>query len=250
MAETKQSIAVIPARGASKRLPRKNIKNLLGHPMLAYAIAGAQNSGLFERVVVSTDDPETGRIAEWYGAQYVDRPPELATDGATLPDVSIHVLDVLRQEGITPAYLCQLMPNCPLRRSQDILEHFCLFRERDCSFQITVVPYRAVYPHWAVMIGNDGEGIRVFDEYYAGPSQNLPETYCPTGAIWWVKTADFLAQGVFYGKPFHLAPMDANRGIDIDRMEEFAMAEIIALGLEAKHGVRALEPVNHEPFSR
>lgn len=248
MAEIKQSIAVIPARGGSKRLPGKNIKDLLGHPMLAYAIAGAQNSGLFERVVVSTDDPETGRIAERYGAQYVQRPPELATDEATLPEVSVHVLDVLRQEGIDPTYLCQLMPNCPLRRSQDILDHFRLFRERGRSFQISIVPYRAVYPYWAMKSGKHGEGSRVFGEQYSGPSQNLPETYCPTGAVWWVKIADFLAQGAFYGKPFYLAPMDANRGIDIDRMEEFEMAEVIALGLEAKHGVRALEPVNCEPF--
>ena len=124
--------------------------------MLAYAIAAARNSGLFERIVVSTESAEIGKMATWYGAEYLARPPELASDTADLVDVSLHVLQTLAAEGFQPQALCQLMPNCPLRRGEDICNHFREFQDSKRKFQISVVPYRAVYPHWAVVQGEDG----------------------------------------------------------------------------------------------
>ena len=81
--------------------------------MLAYTVVAALNSGLFGRVIVSTDDETIGSIAEWYGAEYFHRPPELATDTAGLVDVAIQVLKTLAGQGVRPEVLCQLMPNCP-----------------------------------------------------------------------------------------------------------------------------------------
>ncbi len=247
MSET-TSIAIIPARGGSKRLPGKNIRVFFDHPMLAYSIAAALNSQLFHRVIVSTDDPLTGRIAEWYGAEYFPRPKELASDDATLQEVGLQVLRMLTQRGEHPQQLCQLMPNCPLRRSEDILEHYRIFERHQRNFQISVVPYRGVYPQWALVMDHTHCGRFLFGDQYVVRSQELETAYCATGAIWWVNAAEFLVQQVYYGSPYYLAPMDANRGIDIDREEELVLADLLVRGIMARDGVSPLEPIPRAPF--
>jgi len=217
--------------------------------MLAYTVAAALSTGLFDRVIVSTDDPVIGCIAEWYGAEHLPRPPELATDEAGLVDVAFHVLNTLVNRGMEIDALCQLMPNCPLRRSEDIIAHYSLFQNEARAFQISVVPYRCVYPQWAIMADDKGRGHWLFGAEYIVHSQKLDTAYCPTGAIWWVRAADFVAQREFYGNPFHLAPMDANRGVDIDRAEELEFAELLVQGLWTRDGVNPLEPITKEPFS-
>jgi CMP-N-acetylneuraminic acid synthetase len=79
-------------------------------------------------------------------------------------------------------------------------------------------------------------------------SQDLPSTFCPTGAIWWARRKDFLAQGAFYGSPFHLAPIDPNCGIDIDDEQDFALAELLVHGLTMRDGRSPLEPIHRESF--
>jgi CMP-N-acetylneuraminic acid synthetase len=242
-------IAIIPARGGSKRLPGKNVRPFFGHPMLAYSVSAALNSGLFAKVIVSSDDPAIGRIAEWYGATFIMRPPELANDTAQLVDVARHVLDVLRGQGIELEAICQCMPNCPLVRSEDIVEHWRVFDSGSRHFQISVIPYRGVYPQWAVIADEQQIGRWLFGERSMVRSQDLPSTFCPTGAIWWARTKNFLAQNAFYGSPFHLAPMDANRGIDIDDEEDLKLAELLVHGLTARDGISPLEPTNHDAYA-
>ncbi len=218
--------------------------------MLAYAVSAALHSGLFAEVVVSSDDPAIGRMAESYGAVFILRPSELASDSAQLVDVARHVLDVLRARGMEPDAICQCMPNCPLVRSEDILEHWKIFESGERRFQISVVPYRGVYPHWAVVADDEHRGRWLLgDERYRVRSQDLPRTFCPTGAIWWARTEDFLAQNAFYGSPFHLAPMDANHGIDIDEEEDLQLAELLVHGLTGRDGESPLEPVHHAAFA-
>jgi CMP-N-acetylneuraminic acid synthetase len=244
------SVAIIPARGDSKRIANKNIRPFFGHPMLAYTVAASMNSNIFERVIVSTDDPFTGRIAQWYGAEYLTRPKALATDEASLVDVALHVIETLESENSKPDVLCQLMPNCPLRRSEDIVAHHRLFVNEGRSFQISVVPYRCVYPHWGMTTDHEGTGRWLFGSSYLVPSQQLEKAYCPTGAIWLTKVSDFVRQRAFYGEPFHLVPMDANRGIDIDHYEELDFAEIIVEGLTNRDGISPLEEMDKSPFHK
>jgi CMP-N-acetylneuraminic acid synthetase len=243
-------IAIIPARGGSKRLPGKNVRPFFGHPMLAYSVSAALNSGLFAKVIISSDDPAIGRIAEWYGATFMLRPPELANDTAQLVDVARYILDVLRSRGIEPEAICQCMPNCPLVRSEDIVEHWRVFNDNDRErlFQISAIPYRGVYPQWAVIADDQRIGRWLFGERSLVRSQDLQPTFCPTGAIWWARTKDFLEQNAFYGSPFHLAPMDANRGVDIDDEEDLKLAELLVHGLTVRDGVSPLEPVNHNTY--
>ncbi|MFZ0294703.1 MAG: hypothetical protein WAL52_13945, partial [Candidatus Sulfotelmatobacter sp.] len=90
MSSAARPLAIIPARGGSKRLPGKNLSAFFGHPMMAYGISAAVNSGLFEKVVVSSDDAEIGRVGQWYGAEFIERPAELATDTAKSIDAVTH----------------------------------------------------------------------------------------------------------------------------------------------------------------
>lgn len=221
------------------------MRPFFGHPMLAYSVAAALNSGLFSQVIVSSDDLAVGRLAEAYGAVFVLRPSELASDSASLVDVALHVLRTLRDQGSEPEAFCQCMPNCPLVRSADIVEHWRLFKDAGRLFQISAVPYRGTYPHWAIVSNDEYGGRWLFGEKNLTRSQDLTATLCPTGAIWWARTADFLAQNAFYGSPFSLAPMDANRGFDIDDEEDLKLAELLVLGLTARDGESPLEATRH-----
>jgi CMP-N-acetylneuraminic acid synthetase len=240
-------VAIIPARGGSKRLPRKNLMPFFGHPMMAYGISAAVNSKLFERVLVSTDSPEIGQVAEWYGAEFIPRPPELATDKAKSIDAVIHVLSLLADSGTVPDYICQIFPNCPLVTLVDVIAQDKLFREGNRSFQISVVPYRCVYPEWAMLADEHGQGLWAIKEFL-GQSQDCARTYCPTGAIWFARCADLLAQHTFYGSPLHLAEMDANRGVDLDDEEDLRLAELLVFGLQSRDGRSPLEAPAMESY--
>lgn len=242
---TSNLIAIIPARSGSKRIPGKNTRLFFGHPMLTYAVSAVLNSGLFREVLVSSDDPAVAHIVEACGASFVLRPRELASDSASLVDVAKHVLDVLRSRGASPEALCQCMPNCPLVRSQDILDLWHQFQRGGHNFQISVVPYRGVYPHWAVAYDSQGYGKWLFGDNNFVRSQELTRAFCPTGAIWWARTEEFLKQNAFYGSPFALAEMDANRGLDIDDEEDLKLAELLVHGLTMRDKVSPLEPVHY-----
>jgi CMP-N-acetylneuraminic acid synthetase len=240
-------VAIIPARGGSKRLPGKNLRPFFGHPMMAYGVSAAVNSGLFEKIIVSSDDSEIGRVAEWYGAEFFERPPELATDTAKSIDAITHVLRTLENNGVHPEYLCQIFPNCPLVTSADVIEHEKLFREGNRKFQISVVTYRCVYPEWAMVSDLRGRG-RWASKEFVGRSQDCDRTFCPTGAVWWARCADLIEQNTFYGSPFHLAEIDANRGVDIDDDEDLKLSELLVMGLQARDGHSPLELPKRESY--
>lgn len=250
MSDFGKPVAVIPARGGSKRLPGKNLLPFFGHPLMAYGISAAVNSGLFERVIVSSDDAEIGRVAQWYGAEFIERPPELATDTAKSVDAITHVLRTLTATESCPDSLCQVLPNCPLVTSADIIKHGRLFRETGRSFQISVVTYRCVYPEWAMVKDGEGHGRWRFGPEFLVRSQELARTFCPTGAVWWARCADLLAQNTFYGSPYYVVEIDANRGVDIDDEDDLRLAELLVLGITARDGCSPLEPMKESYLSR
>jgi CMP-N-acetylneuraminic acid synthetase len=216
--------------------------------MVAYGVSAAVNSGLFQKVIVSSDDAEIGRVAEWYGAEFMERPSELSTDTAKSIDAVTHVLGALAAAGDPPESLCQVLPNCPLVTSADIVDHERRFREARRSFQISVVTYRCVYPEWAMVADSEGRGRWRFGGEFLVRSQELAPSYCPTGAVWWARCADLLAQNTFYGSPHYLEEMDANRGVDIDDTEDLRLAKLLVLGLTARDGRSPLEPMKESFF--
>jgi CMP-N-acetylneuraminic acid synthetase len=243
-------IAIIPARGGSKRIPGKNLRPFFEHPMMAYGVSAAVNSGLFQKVFVSSDDREIGRVAEWYGAELVERPPELATDTAKSIDAVTHVLGIAAERGIQPDCVCQVLPNCPLVTSADVIEHWNIFRRENRSFQISVVNYRCVYPEWALAADKEGRGQWLWGSQFLTRSQELSRAVCPTGAVWWVRRAELLAQNTFYGSPFHLQEIDSNRGVDIDDDEDLNLADLLVRGLTERDSRSPLETMKASYFQR
>jgi pseudaminic acid cytidylyltransferase len=221
-------IAVIPARGGSKRIPGKNIRALAGKPIIAYTIAAACESGLFERVVVSTDSQEIAEVARQYNAEVPFlRDGSLADDFTPVSAVTADALVRIDPAGDKFGLVAQLMPNCPLRTAQDVRDSFRQFESTAADSQISIVRYGWQNPWWAMRRNARQELEPVFKEQMTARSQDLPELFCPTGAIWWARSAALRRT-----KTFHLENKTGweipwQRGIDIDTFEDWEMAEAL-----------------------
>jgi pseudaminic acid cytidylyltransferase len=221
-------IAVIPARGGSKRIPGKNIRPFEGMPIIAYTIAAARESGLFEQIVVSTDDPATAEIAQRYGATIPFlRDAALADDFTPVSEVTCDVLARMDGDGATFQSVAQLMPNCPLRSSKDVVDSYEQFARTAAKSQISVVRYGWQNPWWAMRQNEQHELEPIFKEQMTARSQDLPELYCPTGAIWWAQTEVLRRTKSFHteGKTGWEIPWQ--RGVDIDTLDDWMMAEVL-----------------------
>jgi pseudaminic acid cytidylyltransferase len=238
-------IAVIPARGGSKRIPGKNLKLLGGKPLIAYTIAAATESGLFGRVMVSTDSTEIAEIARRYDAEVPFlREENLADDFTPVSSVTVDALLRLDPVGDKVDLVAQLMPNCPLRTADDVIDSHAQFEKTGAQSQISVVRYGWQNPWWAMRRNERHEMEPVFQEHITSRSQDLPELFCPTGAIWWAK-ADTLR----HTKTFHCENRTGweipwQRGIDIDTYQDWAMAEVL-FGLTPFHLENAGEQPAH-----
>lgn len=232
-------VAIIPARGGSKRLPLKNIKEVDGHPLIGYTISETLRSGVFDTVVVSSDDPQILAIGAEYGAEPLRRPAQLAADESPLFPACEHLLDTERAQGRTYDQICLLMPNCPLRVAEDIRASLEAFETRELEFQISVTPYHWHYPFWALKETSDG-GEFFFGRDYLKRSQELPDVYCPTGAVWWAQVAPFLDAKNFYGPGYGLFQMAWERAVDIDDRDDWEQFLTMRAGLVAR-GFRVAE---------
>lgn len=225
---TQRLLAVIPARGGSKRLPRKNIRLLDGLPLLAYTIAAACDSGLFEQVVVSTDSIEIATIARDYGACVPFlRDENLADDFTPVSAVTADMLARLDPAADRFDAVAQLMPNCPLRTASDVSDSYRQFHQSNALSQISVVRYGWQNPLWAMHRNEQMELAPLFPEQMKIRSQDQPELFCPTGAIWWA-TSESLRQS----KTFHVETrtgweIDWQHGIDIDTFHDWGLAELL-----------------------
>ncbi|GAG81989.1 unnamed protein product [marine sediment metagenome] len=155
MYKNKTIIALIPARGGSKGLPRKNIKELDGKPLIAHTIEVAKQSRIFDRIIVSTDDKEIAEVAKEYGAEVpFIRPAELATDTADAMDVLIHALKWFKNKGQNFDYVMKLQPTSPLRTEQDIKNSMDLIIQKDGDSILSVSECEH-HPFWSNTLGTD-----------------------------------------------------------------------------------------------
>jgi CMP-N-acetylneuraminic acid synthetase len=221
-------IAVIPARGGSKRIRGKNIRTLVDKPIIAYTLAAARESGLFERLVVSTDSPEIAEVALRYKAEVPFlRDENLADDFTPVSAVTADALLRLDPAGDRFDAVAQLMPNCPLRTNGDVIDSYKQFETTGAESQISVVRYGWQNPWWA-MRRNERQGLEpVFKEHMHARSQDLPELFCPTGAIWWARTGTLRRTGTFHLENRTGWEIPWWRGIDIDTFEDWEMAELL-----------------------
>lgn len=221
-------IAIIPARGGSKRVPRKNIIDFLGKPLIAWTIEAAVKTGIFKKVFVSTDDEEIAAVAKKYGADVPFFRDKYCDDITPVSKVTMYVLEQLKSRlGEEYETVVQLMPNCPLRNSVDILNAAQAFKSSGASFQISCFKFGWMNPWWAVKLNESNEPAALFPEALKIRSQDLPDLYCPTGAIWVAGTKQLSEQGTFYGKGHKFCPMPWESAVDIDNYDDIDFAKAI-----------------------
>lgn len=217
-----KNLAIIPARGGSKRIPKKNVKPFLGKPMLAYSIEAALATGLFDEVMVSTDDEEIAEVARKYGARVpFMRTETTANDYATLADVMKEVLITYKERGQEFDNACLILATCPMLQSKDIISAY----ERLISSNFTMV-YPVVlfsYPIWRCLdLAEDGSMKRHWPEFENSRSQDLPKEYHDTGTFYWYKNAEWLAGNIKIGG----IEVDETAIQDIDTETDWKLAEM------------------------
>jgi CMP-N-acetylneuraminic acid synthetase len=229
MINGKGVIAIIPARSGSKRLPQKNILGLSGKPLIAWTIEAALNSGLFDKIIVSTDSNHIAEISTRYGAEAPFlRPSCLSSDTATSFDVVVHALDYFSKIGEVFDTVTLLQPTSPLRTAEHIKKAFKLYNKKNASSVISVCECEHS-PLWSNIVEED-----LSLENFLEPglllkrSQDLPAYYRLNGAIYVCKSKALIDNRSFFTpKGAYAYKMDTSSSIDIDNLIDFQLAQVV-----------------------
>lgn len=220
--------AVIPARAGSKRIPRKNVRTLCGRPAIAYTVDAALGAGLFDRVIVSTDCTEIAEIAVSAGAEVpFIRRADLADDQTPVSAVAVDVLSRLDPSGAACDALSLMLPNCPLRTAEDVRDSFRQFAATDAEAQISVTRFGWQNPWWAMRRDESMRLSPLFEAECRRRSQDLPALFCPTGAIWWARSAVLRREKTFHTSGRTGWEIPWHRAVDIDTEDDWRMAETL-----------------------
>lgn len=230
--EKLKSIAIIPARSGSKGLKDKNIKLLCGIPLIAYSIRCAKESGMFEKIFVSTDSEEYAQIAEEYGADaHFLRSKENSGDKVGSWDVVKEVLERFEEEGEVFDTVMLLQPTSPLRNVEDIKNSFKQMKEKNANAVLSVTEMEHS-PLWSNTLDEDLCMDKFQNEKYQGiPRQWLPVYYRLNGAIYLIKKEELQKETMFC-EGCYAYIMPAERSIDIDTELDFVMAEYMLIKKE------------------
>lgn len=219
-------IAIVPARGGSKGLPGKNIKNLLDKPMIAYTIEEALKSRYITEVIISTNCEEIEEAAIKYGAKSPFlRPEYLATDSAKAIDNYIYTIDRLNKEfDYDIKEFVVLQPTSPLRKAEDIDGAIKLFKDKNAD---SVISYTEEHHpiEWHKYIAEDGKFENIFEEKLLN-RQEIKKSYFPNGAVF-VFDYELIKQGKYYSDNSYAYIMPRNRSIDVDTIEDFRYIEFL-----------------------
>jgi len=222
----RDALCVIPARGGSKRIPKKNIKEFFGKPLMAYSIEIALKSKLFKKVVVSTDDEEIAKIAKKYGAEVpFMRPPKLSNDFTGTDDVVKHAVEFLQNQGESYEYVCTLYATAPLLQQKYLIQGYEKLKQSDAihSFSATSMPFPI---QRTFKLNADGRCEMFHPEYYMSRSQDLEEAYQDAGQFYW-KKQNQKSDEIMFGK--ESIPIILPRYLvqDIDTLEDWKRAEFM-----------------------
>lgn len=221
-------LAVIPARGGSKRIPGKNVRCLEGKPLLAYTVEAALQSDLFDRVVITTDSQDIADVARDCGADVPFlRDASLSDDFVPVSAATVDALERVDPSRRVFTHVCQLMPNCPLRTAGDILASYEQFVRTRAESQVSVVRYGWQNPWWAMRRDEHLVLAPLFDDVATARSQDLSELFCPTGAVWWGRAEALRREGTYHmaGRTGWEIPW--RRGIDIDTEADWELAHAL-----------------------
>ncbi len=222
----KNAVAIIPARGGSKRIPKKNIKDFFGKPLIAYSIEAALESGLFEKVVVTTDDAEIAKIAKEYGAEVPFlRPKELSDDFTGTQDVIDHAIKFLKNQGENYKYICTIYATAPLLQARYLIEGLEKLEQSDAvnAFSATSMPFPI---QRTFKINRDGRCEMFTPQHYNARSQDLEEAYQDAGQFYW-KKQEKESDGIMFGKDSIPIVLPRHLVQDIDTLEDWDRAELM-----------------------
>lgn len=228
-------LGLIPAKGASIRLPRKNIRPLGGRPLIQWTIDAARDAGVFDRIVVSTEDAEVASLARSAGAEVpFERPSHLAVDPAGVVQVALHALETLQAQGAAFDVICIMLPTCPFRTADDIRNAFERFGSRPEPNLMSVSPFEHT-PFNAMGIDSGGILFPHIPERFGRKSQEQPAAYRPNGALHILDVAWFQRSRSYLAPPIIAYVMPRERSIDIDTEADFADAEsLVATVVEGR----------------
>jgi pseudaminic acid cytidylyltransferase len=227
-------IAVIPARGGSKRIPRKNIKTFYGKPMIAWSIEAALGSKLFDKVIVSTDDVEIAEVAKKYGAEVpFVRPSDLSNDFAGTIEVIAHATKWAIDQGWELEAVCCIYATAPFVQIDDINAGWKLLNSGPWAYAFTATDY--AFPIFrSIKIMENGGVQMFFPEHFKTRSQDLPEAFHDAGQFYWGRPTAWLEGKIFFSD--HSIPVKIPRWRvqDIDTANDWERAEVLAESLRLK----------------
>lgn len=221
------NLAIIPARSGSKGLKDKNIKLLNGKPLIAYSIEAAEQSGIYSHILVSTDSETYGEIAIKYGAEVpFYRSEENASDVASSWDVVKEVLRKYMEMGVEFDTFTLLQPTSPLRKTEDILNAYQIFKEKKATAVVSVCEMEHS-PLWSNTLPEDNSLAGFLKSESNKQRQKLETFYRINGAIYMANVKEFLKDTNLYRDNCYAYKMSAERSIDIDTELDFKIAETI-----------------------
>lgn len=228
------SLAIIPARGGSKRIPRKNIKEFCDKPMIAWSIEAARESGCFDHIIVSTDDQEIAAVAEEYGAEVpFTRPQELSDDHTATRPVINHAIQEASLLWGMPDCVCCIYATAPFMLGEDIRQAFTRLKESNADFVFSAG--RFAYPILrGFRINEAGRVERLWPEHRYTRSQDLEEAYHDAGQFYWGKASAFLNLGDPMSDAGVAHVLPGTRVHDIDTEEDWAVAELLFKALSQR----------------
>jgi N-acylneuraminate cytidylyltransferase len=225
-------LAVIPARGGSKRIPRKNIKEFCGKPMIAWSIEAARKSGCFDAVVVSTDDDEIASIAREWGAEVPFlRPSTLADDHTGTIPVIRQAIEWYSAHIQAPEFVCCIYATAPFIESGDLHKGFNTILENDCDYAFSATSYASPIQR-AFRIADKGRVEMFYPELFNTRSQDLEEAYHDAGQFYWGRAEAFVNDVELFSSASIPIILPRCRVQDIDTFEDWKRAEVMFKALE------------------
>ncbi len=220
-------VAIIPARGGSKRIPRKNVRLFAGKPIIAHSIGAALDSGCFDRVIVSTDDAEIAAVAREWGAEtpFV-RPPELADDHTGTNAVVKHAINWLAEQDTPADYACCIYATAPFVQARYLQEGLArlLERRRGYAFSVTSFPFPI---QRAIRINAEGAVEAIWPENIFRRSQDLEEAFHDAGQFYWGTVDAYLTDEVVFSPASIPIVLPRHLVQDIDTFEDWRRAELM-----------------------
>ncbi len=221
------NIAIIPARGGSKRIPRKNIKEFHGKPIIAYSIEAALLSGCFDKVIVSTDDKEIAEVASKYGAEIpFIRPCEISDDYATTLDVIEHAVQWYLNKGEVPDNVCCIYATAPFVNADSLKSAFKTLKNSKLDYVFSATSY--AFPIQRALSMNEQGKVQMFQpEEFNSRSQDLEEAYHDAGQFYWGTADAFLNKRAIFGANSMVELLPRKQVQDIDTPEDWELAEAL-----------------------